>query len=232
MKIRIISLVLLAFAASACVTPNHRTIDVLGASNSGRSILLMPIDVELSELSASGFPVQNAAWTAAAHEHMTASLQSFMSTRSATLTAFIPSEEDETPTSDVSQLQKLHAAVGGSIQVHFQAANFRLPHKNDQFDWTLGPKVSILSSDSDVDYALFIWVRDSYASAGRVAVMAVAAVLGVGLQGGTQNGFATLVDMKSGEIVWFNSLFRGAGDLRTLEAAKATVELLLANFPS
>lgn len=43
-------------------------------------------------------------------------------------------------------------------------------------------------------------------------------LLGVGLPGGVQVGFASLVDLET-------------GDLRTLEPAKKTVENLLSGFP-
>jgi len=59
----------------------------------------------------------------------------------------------------------------------------------------------------------------------------LAAVLGAGVQGGTQVGFASLVDLKSGEVVWFNRLARGSGDMRHEKGAKDTVGALLANFP-
>lgn len=78
---------------------------------------------------------------------------------------------------------------------------------------------------------MFVFVRDSYTSAGRAAVILVAAVLGVGVQGGTQVGFASLVDLKTGEITWFNRLARGQGDLRQETGAKDTVAALLENFP-
>ena len=49
--------------------------------------------------------------------------------------------------------------------------------------------------------------------------------------GGFQIGFASLVDLKTGEIVWFNRLIRGAGDLREAEKAEGTMKLLLKDFP-
>jgi hypothetical protein len=79
---------------------------------------------------------------------------------------------------------------------------------------------------------LFTWVRDSYASAERVAMMVGLALLGVGVGGGAQVGYASLVDLESGQVLWFNQLRRASGDLR--EAAKATesVEALLTGFPA
>ena len=58
-----------------------------------------------------------------------------------------------------------------------------------------------------------------------------AAALGVGLVGGQQIGFASLVDLTTGEVVWFNHLHSTAGDLRTSEPAKKTVALLMSGLP-
>ena len=96
----------------------------------------------------------------------------------------------------------------------------------------MGPKVRVLRKKHNADYALFVYIRDSYTSGGlAVAIFLAAAIFGVGLQGGTQVGFASLVDLDSGDIVWFNRLFRGTGDLRERIPAEETVSILLTNFP-
>jgi len=63
-----------------------------------------------------------------------------------------------------------------------------------------------------------------------VAIVAMA-LLGVGLAGGAQTGYASLVDLRTGRVVWFNNLARGFGDLREPEPARETVEALLKSFP-
>ncbi len=55
--------------------------------------------------------------------------------------------------------------------------------------------------------------------------------MGVGLQGGMQVGFASLVDLQTGDVVWFNRLVNQAGDLRTVEPARKAVDELLTDFP-
>jgi hypothetical protein len=39
--------------------------------------------------------------------------------------------------------------------------------------------------------------------------------LKTGIMGGVQSGFASLVDLRTGDIVWFNQLGRATGDLRS-----------------
>jgi hypothetical protein len=44
-------------------------------------------------------------------------------------------------------------------------------------------------------------------------------------------GFASLVDLETGNVVWFNRLARAAGDLRTEPAARETIQTLIAGLP-
>ena len=106
-----------------------------------------------------------------------------------------------------------------------------LPNKGSKFDWTLGDSVRELGREYDANYALFIHIRDSYTGGGRVAVIIAAALLGVAVQGGLQTGFATLVDLRTSEIVWFNVLYRDHGDLREAGPADETIKSLLTSFP-
>jgi hypothetical protein len=62
--------------------------------------------------------------------------------------------------------------------------------------------------------------------------MVGAALLGAVVPGGQQIGFATLVDLHTGNIVWFNRMLNPAEDLRLAEPARQSVKSLLAEFPS
>jgi hypothetical protein len=44
---------------------------------------------------------------------------------------------------------------------------------------------------------------------------------------GSQVAFVSLVDLKTGKVVWYNFLFSEDGDIRKPEGAKEMVELLL-----
>ena len=46
------------------------------------------------------------------------------------------------------------------------------------------------------------------------------------MPGGQQVGFASLVDLNSGQVVWFNRLARETGDLRTADEAAETDKAL------
>jgi hypothetical protein len=74
-------------------------------------------------------------------------------------------------------------------------------------------------------------VRDSYTTAGRAFMMLGAAILGVGITGGQQLAFASLVDLNTGNVVWFNVLQSSSGDLRTGPESARVISALLKDAP-
>jgi len=215
-----------------CQTTSFYISKTLQQSDTDLRVLLMPIDVELSEMSAGGVKEPNAEWTAKAEHFITEILRERMHDRGSLFAEYRKTDQDATIETQFVQLQKLHGAVGNTIIVHKYLPTFELPTKEGKFDWSLGPAVRQLRDTYDADYGLFVFIRDSYTSGGRaVAIILAAALFGVALQGGTQVGFASLVDLHTGDIVWFNLLARGTGDLRERLPAVETVTLLLQDFP-
>ena len=85
-----------------------------------------------------------------------------------------------------------------------------------------------LRDATGADYALFTYVRDSYTSGGRVAMRVIGFVLlGGDIGGGYQIGLASLVDLRTGLVVWHNLLIDQTGDLRDETGARETADDLL-----
>ena len=217
---------------SGCATQTHLGQTGTPLKHQGSAVvLLMTPDVQLSELTAAGLAEPHAEWTALGLSNVTQALADNMRGRSAAMIPYEPPVGDPTRAHNEQQIVKLHRSVGISIIQHKYFQPLLLPTKKDVFDWGLGPDVQMLRDHYKADYALFCYLRDSYASPGRVAMMVAMAALGVGIQGGTQSGFASLVDLGSGEVVWFNRLARTTGDLRTPVPAKKAMIVLLSGFP-
>ena len=220
--------VLLALALAGCVTRTHSQIETLKRPSADSRILLMPLDVELSEVTAGGLKVLNAEWTQQALKHMGEAIRSETAGHGV---RFIDHIEDATTDPRELQIAALHGAVGQAILVHKFLPQGELPSKQGKFDWSLGPEVRRLRDRFGADYALFLFMRDSYTSGGRAAVMIVAALFGAPMQGGSQLGFASLVGLDTGNVVWFNVVARSEGDLRTPEPARETVRHLIGGLP-
>ncbi|HEX6829793.1 MAG TPA: hypothetical protein VF104_12540, partial [Burkholderiales bacterium] len=188
-------------------------------------IAVMPLDVELFSISAGGVLEPRADWTEQALTHFRAALHS-KKPRPDIEVIDLEDADDET----VQSLNSLHGAVGAAIAGH-HFGMYALPTKEGRLDWSMGPEVRSIRERTGADYALFTFIRDSYASSERVAAMVVAAAFGVGLSGGRQVGYASLVELETGRVVWFNFLLRGTGDLREPDKARETLEALLSGFP-
>ena len=191
------------------------------------TLVILPVDVELFSLSAGGVAEPRADWTTAAVSHMGAALGKQTGKLGLAVNLLNEKAADE-----FGEQISLHAAVARSIALHHSVGGvWALPTKAGVLDWSFGDAMQPLQQRVGARYGLFVWVRDSYASAERKAAMVALAILGVGLTGGSQVGYASLVDLDSGRVLWFNRLARQTGDLREAGAAAETIQALLSGFP-
>ena len=196
---------------------------------SGAKVVIMPTDIELYLISAGGLAEPKADWTDAATKHFRAALTKKKHSLGAAVVDLSDKDAEQ-----FDEISSLHAAIARSISLHhFGPSQLQLPTKEGKLDWSLGESVRAIKEKTGADYALFSWVRDSYASGERIAATIFLALFGIGMApGGLQQGYASLVDLSSGRVMWFNHLFRGTGDLREPEKAEETLNVLLSNFPS
>ncbi len=231
-SVRIVAAVgLLLFAAACTQTKTFVSGSEIPEISGTARVLLMPSDVEVSELTAAGLLEPNAAWPASAKTNVETALNSLMRMRSAQLVHYRGAAGDDTIDDSHLQAFKLHEAIGATILIHKYVPVMALPTKKDKFDWSMGEAATVLRRSFDADYALFIYFRDSFSSSGRTALIFLGALVGVGVHGGRQTGFASLVDLRSGDVIWFSRLFTGTGDLRKPDSAYSATESLLTDLP-
>ena len=187
----------------------------------------MPIDIEICEITLAGMCEPNAIWTENSKKNIIVGFEEILKERNAIMNKF-----DKTLSSiKMTQLVKLHNQVGHEI-ISNEYGQLKLPTKKN-FDWTIGRKANLLKTKYNSDYAIFIFFRDQYSSGERKIYSILTAVLfpGVIPIGGTQIAFASLVDLKTGKIMWFNGFYRSFGDVRDLEGAKDTLNVIFEKFP-
>jgi len=192
----------------------------------GARVVLMDVDIECSLVTASGLVEPNAAWTTRCRNSVRAALADFMSERRAELVVYDAAAIPSDRVARYRELAKLYEAVGTSI---LNREDY--PTAEDKTNWSMGTGVRIIRDDHDADYALFIYLRDQYESGSRVATRLAFAMLGVITAPATQQGFASLVDLETGDVVWFNRLVSTVGDLRDKESARDAVDDLLDGSP-
>lgn len=211
---------------SGCVSTNVSTASGFTGLSADSSLLLMTPDIKYYRVTASGLTEPIAEWTESARNEFEGAINAFSSDNNLNLAR----TNDTDLTNDALEYHKLHAAVGQTILVNHYGAT-PLPAKNKAFDWSLGDGVTTFSTQDNHRYALFVHYRDYQAGGGRVGMAIFAAALGVGIYTGHQGGFASLVDLENGDVVWFNNVPLAQGDMRSASGAQRLVKQLLAELP-
>lgn len=195
------------------------------------SVVIIEPDIQLSEVLAGGVQEPRREWTENARRLYPAAVRNRLAAAGKATRPDYLIDDDMPPESRLGQIIRLNEAVSLSVLAYTQPGN-ELATKGDRLDWTLGPGAVELQKATGADYALFTYVRDSYTSAGRKALRIIGFLaLGGDIGGGSQIGVTTLVDLRTGQVVWFNFLARQTGDLRDPQGAKATVDDLLKGLP-
>ena len=164
-RLSIVLPVLAAIVLAGCATGPVREIDRLESVGENPRILIMEPDIKYYLLTASGLAQPHAEWTLAARRNFSSALKAYAEERG---TDVVTIPEGTLPDELEIAYSKLHAAVGLTIRInHFGPS--RLPTKDGEFDWGLGPGVSEIGKKYRADYALFSYFRDYEASGGRVA---------------------------------------------------------------
>lgn len=226
-----VGLAALVLLISACTTTQQLASTDFRPPEGNYRVIVMQPDISVGILTAGGTVEPREDWTKLAHENVLNALAEQQASRGAQVKIAATREDAGGNPEAVADLVWLHQAVGSSIRLH-KYAMFPLPTKKNRMDWTLGQTAVEFGAQEQYDYALFLHARDSFASGGRAALQ-VAGVLTcfVGAcmipTGGQQIAFASLVDLKTGQVVWFNFLYSDVGDIRTPEGARQMVTTLL-----
>lgn len=231
---KLLSAFLMMSLAVACTTTQTRITKTLPERPvAGTGILVLKPDIELSLLTASGLTEPNTQWSREALANIQASLNEALQGRQQ---RFISLDPDTILTGRSNQILRLHDAVAGSI-LAFNYGFVDLPTRNrNDFEWTLGPGALELarsaSAGSNAKYALITYGRGSYSSGGRWAVAIAGAALGASVPMGGQEIYASLIELETGKVIWFNVARAGPqDDMRKPEGARGLIMTLMKDVP-
>ena len=239
---RRVALALLGSVALAGCVQTRQYADVEFAPPQGDyKLLVMRPDVSVGSVTTGGLVEPRADWTETSRTKLLAALRAQQAARGGNV--LIMEKRDSLPGVDaesIAELERLHYAVGSSIALHKYSGAYLPTKRGKGLDWTLGEDAVALGRRTGYDYALFLHAEDSFASTGRIALQ----VLGIAgcvvgfcapnIGGAGQFAYASLVDLRTGEVVWFNVMQAGSqiagikmGDIRTDEGAAQMVDRLL-----
>jgi hypothetical protein len=204
-------------------------------------LLVLRPDVTVGSLTTGGMVEPRADWTDQARRSIVDALRTQQAARGGKVTIL----EHRNQLAGISEqeladVERLNFAVDQAIVQHKYLGDYLPTKRRKGLDWTLGTDAVRLGQKTGYDYALFLHAEDQVASGGRVAL----GVLGLAgcfigfcapnVGGQQQLDYASLVDLKTGEVVWFNVVSAGSeipgikfGDLRSPEGAAQMVDRLL-----
>lgn len=213
------------------------------------NVVVFRPDVSVGAQQVTGLIVPRADWT----EEARANIKESLIARAASFNAqvqFVDEFEGE-HAALLTEYRALYDKVASAISNHLIAGE-SLPTKHkvipdprkrsgrgqkvDLLDWSLGPGTARLQEVIGADYAMFVFTYDAYGDTGRKASQVVNALtctlLFCDIPGsGVHVGSAALVELSTGNIVWFNSDPEMGGDPRTAEGADKRVAQLMEGFP-
>jgi hypothetical protein len=223
-----------ALALGGCVQTRQVASVDFAPPEGDYDLVVMRPNVEVGVVTTGGLVEPRADWTEQARANLLEALREQQAGRGGR-TMILESREGVAGMAPerIADLERLFGAVALSIALH-RYYGLDLPTKRRQgIDWTLGEEAVAFGRATGMEYALFLHAEDSFASTGRVAlqVLGIAGCL-VGfcapnVGGGSQQAYASLVDLRTGQVVWFNILHSQIGDIRTREGAAQMVERLL-----
>jgi hypothetical protein len=205
--------------------PDSRPID---------QVALLPVDVDVYEMSAGGLREEVPHWSERAEQNVRSAL---LVSRDETGGCCV-SRTVDTSTLDAEERAALeeHLALFGVVVSNVLwtglPQNSAWKFKAEHFDYTLGDGLRFLKEKYDVDAGLIILGEDVVSTAGRKATAVVGAAFGVAVPLGHSVLIGGLVDFKTGDLLWMNhSVSTGSTDLRDPTSCRSFARALLRGYP-
>jgi len=242
MRKRGLALALAALAPlSACVEMKQYADVQFTPPQGDYKLLVLRPDVTVSSLTTGGMPEPRADWTEQAVTNVINAVRAQQGQHGGKVT--ILAHRNELPgvtAQEVADMERLNFAVAQSIVLHKYLGEYLPTKRGKGLDWTLGEDAVRLGQKTGYDYALFMHAEDEVASRGRVMLGVLGAAgcfvgfCAPNVGGATDLDYASLVDLKTGEVVWFNVVLARSevpgidfSDLRTPQGAAQMVDRLL-----
>jgi hypothetical protein len=201
-------------------------------------ILLAEPDIRLHEISAGELVEEVHDWSEKASAEAAKSVET-LAQSTAMFEAVQPSQLTDAQRATLEQYSALYALVSGSAYLASHSPFGVWKKRAADFDYTLGPGMTGVADSAKLDAVVFIVGTDYISTSGRKAAMALGVVLGL-LGGGRYVGpeskpaflSAGVVDMHTGELLWYGTELRhGSDDLRDPAVVKSLIDDLFKTYP-
>lgn len=194
-------------------------------------VVVLPVDVEVYEVTAGDVSEEVPEWSAEAGRNVLKALsETIKSEKSLSEVAF--PRLAPAGTANVDEHIALYKLVAKTVD------NNELEHKTKRFDFSIGPGLNALQRETGADAAIMIYGRDYVSTAGRKAkavlgnIPLVNAVTGPAPRLGRSWVGVGLIDLRTGDLLWLKSESRGAtSNLRDVADAQDLVRSIFDAYP-
>lgn len=236
-----LALALATAAVAGCVqTRQYADLEFTPPQGDYKLLVLRP-DVTVGSLTTGGMVEPRADWTEQARAGIIAALKAQQAARGGNVTIIEHRNQlPGVPEQELADVERLNFVVDESIADAKYGGDYLPTKRHRGLDWTLGQDAVLLGQKTGYDYALFLHAEDQVASTGRIALGVIGlagCIVGFcapNVGGAEQLDYASLVDLHTGQVVWFNVVDAASqipgikfGDLRTPQGAEQMVERLL-----
>lgn len=222
-----------ALILSACLTVPAIGADgpPVGTPSAPIKVLLLPVDFDVLEMSASGIvePVPEATKQAEVSLQDSARLILSASKRFQVIDMPAMSDAEKELLKEHMALYKL-TANNAAQMMRLGGPAWKAKQKN--FDYSIGDGLKFLIERSGADTAIVVAGAKMSASGGRVAMFILLAAAGVAIPLGGAQATGGLIDLDTGRILWLEDSAAFKGDLNDKLNADNAMKILLGQYPA
>ena len=196
-----------------------------------RKVVVLPVNVEVFEVTAGGVKEKVPAWSKEASKSVFKALATAIHNQKDMKSVATPTFTGAA-SSNVDEHLALYKLVANT------AAETSLPHKVRKFDFSIGPGLRSLRSKTGADAAILVYGRDYVSTAGRKAKAVAGNIPILNIFTGPPpvlgHSFIHIgvVDLKTGDLLWMNSDFKkGSTNLRNLGDANKMMQSIFEWYP-
>ena len=231
-------LLVVALVLTGCATVSsskvHYTIKQNPDSRPLQQVVLLPVDVDVYEMSAGGVREEVPEWSSKAESNIRSALLISKDARGKCCATRHVDSSSLTP--DERKTLEEHLALFNTVVVNVLwtslPVNTAWHFKTEHFDYTLGDGLSFLKTKYDVDAGLIIVGEDVVSSAGRKTTAFVGAMFGIAVPLGHSILMGGLVDFSTGDLLWMNhEVSAGGTDLRDPDSCLELARSLTKDYP-
>lgn len=224
-------LVLLAGCTTAPKFSLHQSLSQSPHYGLPKKVLMVSPDIRVSEISAGGVIEKVDDWSNQAKTHVLNALRRKTGAKGLFELMDLPQFSVQEK-AILDQHVALYDVVAGNAFTYGRSLEPAWAHKHKEFDYTLGNGLASLSERTGAEAALIIVGQDFISSKERKVTIVLGALFGVGLPGGPTFVSAGVVDLKTGNLLWFNYDFTVATrDMREAKDVDEIIEAIFNEYP-